>query len=148
MRYGNYPLDSLGSIAGSSRKNTDNMKCFINNTFRPYIIAAAEDKPICNKVPLSQHNNPCDSVYGTKEELENWKTLAETSNFIRFINICLIIDENNNSKEYLPWLVDKKYTDTDIYALLNITAEEQNLIEDTVKRFSKNSDFGKNYYKI
>ena len=38
LRYGNYMLDNLGSISGSTRKSDDEMRCFIGNLFRPYKI--------------------------------------------------------------------------------------------------------------
>ena len=148
LRYGNYMLDNLGSISGSTRKSDDEMRCFIGNLFRPYKIVAAEDKPITNHVPLSKSGNPCDSVYGTKKELENWKYFTEHNNIVVFVNICLTIDENNNSREYLPWLVDKKYTDEEIYKLLNINKEEQEFISSIINKFDRNSQFGKNYFGV
>ena len=148
LRYGNYMLDTVGAISGNTRSSVEGMKCFVNGIFRPYLIVAAEDKPIESKVPLSKSGNPCDSVYGTKKELENWKYLVEHNNIVVFVNICLTIDEHNNSREYLPWLVDKKYTDEEIYKLLNINEEEQQLISSVIKKFDRNSQFAKNYFGV
>ena len=143
LRYGNYMIDNLGSNQRVFDKMTKQIPRGIYNI--SYLVVAAEDKPITNHVPLSKSGNPCDSVYGTKKELENWKYFTEHNNIVVFVNICLTIDENNNSREYLPWLVDKKYTDEEIYKLLNINEEEQQFIENVVARFERNSDWFKRY---
>ena len=82
----------------------------------------------------------------TKEEIENWYHFVYTNKLPVFINICLTIDEHNNSKEYVPWLVDKKYTDEEIYNLLNINKEEQELIDKTLLNYDKDSQFGKRLF--
>ena len=143
LRYGNYMIDNLGSNQRVFDKMTKQIPRGIYNI--SYLVVAAEDKPITNHVPLSKSGNPCDSVYGTKKELENWKYFTEHNNIVVFVNICLTIDEHNNSREYLPWLVDKKYTDEEIYKLLNINKEEQEFIENVVIRFERNSDWFKRY---
>ena len=143
LRYGNYMIDNLGSNQRVFDKMTKQIPRGIYNI--SYLVVAAEDKPITNHVPLSKSGNPCDSVYGTKKELENWKYFTEHNNIVVFVNICLTIDEHNNSREYLPWLVDKKYTDEEIYKLLNINEEEQQFIENVVTRFERNSDWFKRY---
>ena len=143
LRYGNYMIDNLGSNQRVFDKMTKQIPRGIYNI--SYLVVAAEDKPITNHVPLSKSGNPCDSVYGTKKELENWKYFTEHNNIVVFVNICLTIDEHNNSREYLPWLVDKKYTDEEIYKLLNINEEEQQFIENVVARFERNSDWFKRY---
>ena len=86
-----------------------------------------------------------DNIYGTKEELENWKHFIFNNKLPLFINIVLTIDQNNNSKDFLPWLVDKQYTDDEINKLFNFTDEEKKLIDDTLKKFERNSPWFKRY---
>ena len=86
-----------------------------------------------------------DNIYGTKEELENWKHFIFNNKLPLFINIVLTIDQNNNSKEFLPWLVDRKYTDEEIYAKFNLTEDEIALIDATLKKFERNSPWFKRY---
>ena len=86
-----------------------------------------------------------DNIYGTKSELENWKYFIFNNKLPLFINIVLTIDQHNNSKEFLPWLVDKKYTDKEIYAKFNLTKDEISLIDATLKKFERNSPWFKRY---
>lgn len=89
--------------------------------------------------------NPEPSVYGTKQELENWKHFIFNNKLPLFINIVLTIDQHNNSKEFLPWLVDRQYTDEEIYAKFNLTEDEIALIDATLKKFERNSPWFKRY---
>ena len=82
---------------------------------------------------------------GTKQELENWKHYVFNNSLPLFINICLTIDHNNNSLHYVPWLVDKKYTDKEIYDMFGFTDEEIKLIETTIKKYERYSPWFKRY---
>ena len=84
-------------------------------------------------------------VYGTKDELENWKYFVFNNKLPLFLNICLIIDQNNTSKGFIPWITNKKYTDDEIYKLLNINDEEQKLINLVIQKFERNSPWFKRY---
>lgn len=86
-----------------------------------------------------------DNIYGTKQELENWKHFIFNNKLSLFINIVLTIDQHNNSKDFLPWLVDKQYTDEEIYAKFNLTKDEIGLIDATLKKFERNSPWFKRY---
>lgn len=86
-----------------------------------------------------------DCVYGTQAELENWKHFIFNNKLSLFINIVLTISQNNNSKEFLPWLVDKQYTDDEINKLFGFTDEEIKLIDSTIKKYERNSPWFKRY---
>lgn len=86
-----------------------------------------------------------DNIYGTKEELENWKYFIFNNKLPLFINIVMTIDQNNNSSNFLPWLVDKQYSDEEINKLFNFTDEEIKLIDTTIKKYEKNSPWFKRY---
>lgn len=90
-------------------------------------------------------NIPTCNIYGTKEELENWKYYVFNNSLPLFINICMTIDQHNNSLPYVPWIVDKKYTNEEIYKLFNFTKDEIELIENTIKRYERNSPWFKRY---
>ena len=62
-----------------------------------------------------------------------------------FINICLTIDQHNNSLPYVPWLVDKQYTDEEIYDMFGFTEDEIKLIETTIKKYERYSPWFKRY---
>jgi hypothetical protein len=51
----------------------------------------------------------------------------------------------NNLDEFLPWLVDKQYTDDEINKLFDITNEEIKLIDSTIKKYERNSPWFKRY---
>ena len=61
------------------------------------------------------------------------------------MNIVLTIDQNNNSKEYLPWLVDRQYTDEEISEMFGFTDEEIKLIDTTIKKYERNSPWFRRY---
>ena len=84
-------------------------------------------------------------LYGTKDELENWKYFVFNNKLPLFLNICLIIDQNNTSKGFIPWITNKRYTDSEIYKLLNINENEQNLIDSVIQKFERNSTWFKRY---
>ena len=84
-------------------------------------------------------------ITGTKEELENWKYFVFNNSLPLFINICMTIAQNNNSLPYVPWLVDKKYTDKEIYDMFGFTDEEIKLIETTIKKYERYSPWFKRY---
>ena len=86
-----------------------------------------------------------DNIYGTKSELENWKHFIFNNKLPLFINIVMTIAQNNNSKEFIPWLVDKKYTDEEINEMFSFTEEEIKLIDTTLKKYERNSPWFKRY---
>ena len=86
-----------------------------------------------------------DNIYGTRQELENWKHFIFNNKLPLFLNIVLTIDQNNCSKEFLPWLVDKQYTDEEINKLFGFTDEEIALIDRTIKKYERNSPWFKRY---
>ena len=86
-----------------------------------------------------------DNLYGTKEELENWKHFIFNNKIPLFCSIVLVIDQHNTSKDVLCWLTDKQYSDNEIYKLLNITKEEQEFIDKTLKKYERHSPWFKRY---
>lgn len=90
-------------------------------------------------------DNEAACITGTKEELENWKYFVFNNSLPLFINICMTIDQHNNSLDYVPWLVDKKYADQEIYEMFGFTDEEIKLIETTIKKYERYSPWFKRY---
>lgn len=85
------------------------------------------------------------NIYGSKQELENWKHFVFNNKIPLFTSIVLVISQNNRVKDLIPWLVDKKYNDEEIYKLLNITEEEQRFIDKTLKKYERHSPWFKRY---
>ena len=86
-------------------------------------------------------------LYGTKDELENWKYFVFNNKLPLFLNIILAIDQHNNSYDYVPWITDNQYTDDEIYKMLNISYEEKELIDMTILKYERNSEWFKKYMK-
>lgn len=82
-------------------------------------------------------------LYGSKSDLENWKYFVFNNKLPLFLNIVLTINQNNTSKPYMPWLVDKQYTDEEINELFDFSPEEIALIDKTIKKFERNSPWFK-----
>ena len=110
-----------------------------------------DNKPIKDLSNGSTYNNPkykntsSNNLIGTKTEIENYKYNVFNTNLFAFINIIFTISSNNGSVNYLPWLVDKKYTNKEIYHKFNFSKEEIELIENTIKKYQKDSDWYKEY---
>lgn len=90
-------------------------------------------------------DKPADCLYGTKQELENWKYFIFNNRLPLFINICLTFDHSNGSKDTLPWLTDRRYTDEEINKLFNFTEEEINFIDKTLKKYERHSPWFRRY---
>jgi len=86
-----------------------------------------------------------ENIYGTKEELENWKHFVFNNKLPLFLNIVLTYSCDNNLLPFTPWLVDRKYTDDEINQLFNFTEEEIKLIDSTLKKFERNSPWFRRY---
>lgn len=84
-------------------------------------------------------------LYGTKQELENWKHFVFNNKIPLFTSIVLVIDQHNTCKDVLCWLTDKQYTDSEIYQLLGITEDEQKFIDKTIKKYERHSPWFKRY---
>lgn len=103
---------------------------------------------VCNKngfngKPIQGSEAPC--ITGTKEELENWKHFVFNNKLPLFINIVMTIDQNNNSLPYVPWLVDKQYTDDEINKLFGFTDDEIAFMDRTIAKFERYSPWFKRY---
>ena len=112
------------------------------NEIRNFIGKTAEKK---TKDGRKYGGNSDTSVYGTREELENWKHFVFNNKLPLFLNIVLTIDQNNNSKEFVPWLVDRQYTDDEINKLFGFTEEEIRLMDVTLKKYERNSPWFRRY---
>lgn len=91
----------------------------------------------------SDKEAPC--ITGTKEELENWKHFVFNNKLPLFINIVMTIDQHNNSLPYVPWLVDKQYTDDEINKLFGFTDDEIAFMDRTIAKFERYSPWFKRY---
>lgn len=85
------------------------------------------------------------NIFGSKCEIENWKYFVFNNKLPLFLNICLTHNRHNNSVNFLPWLVDKQYTDDEINKLFGFTNEEIKLIDFTIKKYERNSPWFKRY---
>lgn len=149
----------MGKYGSTAEKMLD-LPCFMMDTRNgkyaiSYLAPAFSqvDENIYSEVPfakkrgaskeLSDHEANC--VYGTADELENWKFNVKNIKLLLFLNIVLTIDQNNCSKEFLPWLVDRKYTDEEINKMFGFTEEEIALIDRTIKKYERNSPWFKRY---
>lgn len=148
-----------GALCGimATGGNIDQEVCYINTSNGDYITSYTSavyhyyqnsiSKNIHHACDRGKHltDNPTMCVYGTKSELENWKHFVFNNKLPLFINIIMTIDQHNNSLLYIPWLVDKIYTDDEINKLFDFTEDEINLIDKTIKKFERHSLWFKRY---
>ena len=57
----------------------------------------------------------------------------------------MTIDQNNNSLPYVPWLVDKQYTDDEINVMFAFTDDEIAFMDRTIAKFERYSPWFKRY---
>ena len=102
--------------------------------------------PLCSRDSGKRETNKiADNVYGTKQELENWKWFIHNNNLPLFLSILLTVDQNNNVEQYMPWVVDKQRTDEEINQMFGFTDEEISFMDKTIKKFERNSPWFRRY---
>ena len=153
-------LDIIGRSFCSDPRWSD--VWFVNNLYAQPIYWETFDIRMKNPISKTPHyalkngyhyDNPIytdkivTNIFGTLNELTNLQHNIYNTKLFPFINICLTIDQNNNSLPYVPWLVDKKYTDEEIYKLFDFTEEEIKLIETTIKKYERYSPWFNRYMK-
>lgn len=100
---------------------------------------------ISDSVTVNRNGNKYNCLVGTREELENWKHFATSNKLALFISAVMSIDQHNNALDYEPWLVDKQYTDEEINEKFGLNEEETDLIDKTIKKYEKSSDWYRRY---
>ena len=115
----------------------------VNNLiiFRPYVdVAFFKNREVYNSIQEDMQNFVVCDVYDTYEEnkkaLLNFKHFVYNTKVGHFICIVLTLAKNNCVRPYLPFIITK-ISDQDFYSLL--TNEEQKLIEETNRKFDRNS---------
>lgn len=124
---------------------------FIDGLYRCYYYHCFNDKEPISKEPHHllctgyTYSNPkykdelALNIYGTQEELENFKDFVFNNDLCKFLNICIIQDMNRcEIEKYVPWINYKTNT-TELYQKLNLRAKEIELIETTIQRYKINS---------
>ena len=87
-----------------------------------------------------------DNLYGTKQELENWKYFVLNNKLPMFLSFCFIYDMHlNNLDDFMPWLVDKKYTDEEINQMFGFNQDEIAMIDRTINKYERNSQWFRRY---
>lgn len=123
-----------------------------SNHFKYYYYMGCDDRDeIANTIlkkrddgnKLTDNNSQC--VYGSKEEINNWENFIFKNKLSLFLILTLTYDQSNHVLNFLPWLVDKQYTDDEINKLFGFTDEEIKLIDTTIKKYERNSPWFKRY---
>ena len=130
---------------------------FIDGLYRCYYYHCYNDKEEISETPHKllctgyNYDNPkykdaiALNIWGTKEELENWKYFVYNNNLCKFLNICIVQDMNDdNINKYVPF-INWKYTTEEIYKDIDLSKQEIELIETTIKRYSKASRWFRRY---
>ncbi len=126
---------------------------YYGNIFKYYYFNGMDDRDgITNTFPKKRDSgnkitdvNVDFCIFGTKTELENWQHFIYKTDLSLFVNLVRSVNQANNSKEFLPWLVDKQYTDEEINKLFGFTDEEIKLINRTIEKYKRNSPWFKRY---
>ena len=121
------------------------VKGFVSTAYHHYNNEIS-DEPLC-KYDRGKHLTTIVStnLYGSRLELENWKYFIFNNKLPLFINIVVTDGQDNTCKDFLPWLVDKQYTDEEINQMFGFTDEEVALIDRTIKKYERNSPWFKRY---
>lgn len=147
VRGGGYMFDSAYQYNedGTSLRNGDFFKAYYSN-FYHYNSNKISETPLHTYNSANKETDKvADCLYGTKQELENWKHFVFNNKIPLFTSIVLVIDQHNTCKDVLCWLTAKQYTDSEIYQLLGITEDEQKFIDKTIKKYERHSPWFKRY---
>lgn len=138
---GHYEYNSFWN----SQKNGDYLKLYLTSCYH-YYNNEISNKILC-KYDSGKHltDKPAECLYATKEELENWKYFIFNNKLPLFLNILVSFSRTNNSKDIIPWLTDKQYTDEEINKLFNFTNEEIRFIDKTLKKYERHSPWFRRY---
>ena len=133
-----------------------------NEYYNGYIKGAINDelnKWIWNDIPkvrkagggkskiIRHSNKEASCIFGTKNEIENYKYFMFNNKLPLFIGILFVIDAHTDIiRNYIPWLVDKQYTDEEIYKLFKFNKEEIKLIETTIKKYERYSPWFRRFF--
>jgi hypothetical protein len=122
------------------------------NHFKYYYYMGCDDRDESSNMILKKRNDAneltdVDSqcVFGTKDEINNWEHFIFNNKLSLFLSLTLTYDQSNHIINFLPWLVDKQYTDDEINKLFGFTDEEIKLIDSTIKKYERNSPWFKRY---
>lgn len=149
LRYWNYQLYALGSNYGGvvNQYRNKTIAVYRNLPYGNYFSSYVDSlfyKDVCDSVPIGRKNE-CDCLYGTKEELENWKYNAQNVKVLMFASLCVTMDKNNNAKKVVPFLCKKKYTNEEANELLGITEREAKFIDYVLEKFEYDSPWFRRY---
>lgn len=151
IRFWNYQLYALGSNYGNvvNQYMDKTIAVHRENNFGEYFSSYVDSlfyEDIKDSVPLSKKKgNPCDCLYGTKDELTKWIHNVKNCKLFTFLTIATVQDKHNEAKDVTPFLCDRQYTDEEINKLFGFTEEEISLINRTIKKFEYNSPWFRRY---
>lgn len=87
---------------------------------------------------------PADMIFGTKDQMENWKHFVFNNKLYAFIAACQCIAPGYSTfRQYFPFIADKKYTDDEINEMFGFTSDEIDLINKTIDKIS----YGSRWFK-
>ena len=137
-RYQTTDIDaySIKMPFGTYERRYISTMCFANKNGT---VDPQDTPPVINDRGNKPTDKEASAIVGTKEEVENWKYFVTHNKLPIFISILMTINQNNKILEYVPWCVDHKYSDEEIYKKYNIAKEEQKFIDDTLKKFERQS---------
>ena len=151
VRFWNYQLYALGSNYGNvvNQYIDKTIAVYRENAFGNYFSSYVDSlfyENVQKTVPLSKKKgNPCDCLFGTEEELNNWIYNVKNCKLFMFLTNTTILDKHNEARYVTPFLCNKKYTDEEINEMFGFTKEEIKLIDRTIKKFEYNSPWFKRY---
>lgn len=98
-----------------------------------------------NKTNGSTADNKASNIYGTRTEIENWIENSRNNPLMLFINIIYSWDQHNHTNDIMPWLVDKVYSDKEIFDICQFTQKEREFIIKTIMLYRSTSAYYQRY---
>ena len=135
---------------------------YVNGYYKCYYwwcynnVVGISDTPIRELKKGRRYSDPSDdkfsdtlstNLYDDAKKIENYAYYIMNNSLPLFISICISINMHNRVLGHLPWIVDAKHTDAEIYDMLNINAEEQRLIEMTLEKYKRTHPWFDNYIR-
>ncbi len=113
-------------------------ECYVHHNYQ-YVLTQEEAKQLRDDGKLNWF------FYGTKEEMENWIYNSMNLKLMKAFSIIRFWDQHNQVMRCAPFLCEQKYTDSEIYELLNINEKEQKYIDELLAKYNMNGQWFQKY---
>ena len=156
----------ISSVVSNANCNNDNcntdgvfysyLECYMHHNY-PRLMTFAEAKKykdIATKNKQRRKNGQKVTedglnwfYYGTKDEMENWIYNTQNLKIFKAFSIIRFYDQHNQVCRESPLLLDRRYTDDEVYRDFGISQEEQDYIDALLCQYDMKGEWFQRYIR-